>query len=162
MILITGGAYNRWRPLVSWTMATLGSPEPSDADTGNTTTEICFNPHTKWKCRLTFNSEIIEVSDFCWAWNTCTKRVQNAGGRVWNSCFIAVYRFVIFFTFSNIWIFVFCEAFFLEGGLQCTCIRVIFCLKHYTQHLLDVNSLNVGKHTNYSYQTVTLLATYKN
>lgn len=116
LILITGGAYNRWRPLVSWTMATLGSPEPSDADTGNTTTEICFNPHTKWKCRLTFNSEIIEVSDFCWAWNTCTERVQNAGGRVWNSCFIAVYRFVIFFTFSNIWIFVFCEAFFLEGG----------------------------------------------
>lgn len=48
------------------------------------------------------------------------------------------------------------------GGLQCTCIGVIFCLKHYTQHLLDVNSLNVGKHTNYSYQTVTLLATYKN
>lgn len=48
------------------------------------------------------------------------------------------------------------------GGLQCTCIGVIFCLKHYTKHLLDVNSLNVGKHTNYSYQTVTLLATYKN
>lgn len=52
--------------------------------------------------------------------------------------------------------------FWRGGGLQCTCIRVIFCLKHYTQHLLDVNSLNVGKHTNYSYQTVTLLATYKN
>lgn len=70
-----------------------------------------------------------------------------------------------FFTFSNIEIFVSCGTFIMErggGGLQCTCIGVIFCLKHYTKHLLDVNSLNVGKHTNYSYQTVTLLATYKN